>query len=74
MRTPLVWLALALGALPLLAQTAERRVVAPCALTTASKLTLYWAAPAALTQTDPAIPLCALAPEWVGSMQKLASK
>jgi len=35
------------------------------------RLTLYWAAPAALTKSNPAVPLCALAPEWKLGVQNL---
>jgi len=35
------------------------------------KLTLYWAAPAALANSNPAVPLCALAPEWKLGVQNL---
>lgn len=35
------------------------------------KLTLYWAAPAALAKTNPAVLPCALAPEWIVDVQKL---
>jgi hypothetical protein len=35
------------------------------------KLTIYWAASADLAQSNRSVPPCALAPEWVVSMQKL---
>jgi hypothetical protein len=35
------------------------------------KLTLYWAAPEALAKSNPAIPLCALAPEWKMGLQNV---
>jgi hypothetical protein len=35
------------------------------------KLTLYWAAPAELAKSNPAVPLCALAPEWKLGVQNL---
>jgi hypothetical protein len=38
------------------------------------KLTLYWAASAELAQTNHAIPVCALQPEWVVSLQKLPAR
>jgi hypothetical protein len=36
------------------------------------KLTVYWAASAALTQSNRAVPSCALASEWVITMQRPA--
>jgi hypothetical protein len=43
----------------------------PEAANSTLKLTLLWAAPAALTRSNHAVPLCALAPEFVLKLQKL---
>jgi hypothetical protein len=41
--------------------------------TSTLKLTLFWAASAALARSNHAVPLCAIAPEWVLKIQKLPS-
>lgn len=49
------------------------KALQPEALTMSTlKLTLFWAAPPTLAQSNHAVPLCALAPEWVLKVQKLS--
>lgn len=59
--------------LPEASQALRSQVLHSNAPLSTLKLTLFWAAPAALAYSNHAVPLCALAPEWVIKLQKLPS-
>jgi hypothetical protein len=68
---PLVEIAPAHGETFLVYLLEAEKALQPDAQISHFKLTLYWAAPAALAKINPTVLPCALAPEWIVDVQKL---